>query len=40
MLDFSRANHHLEIPTMNQLLAVITMNRHVDGASECELLQS
>ncbi len=25
--------HHLAIPTMNQLLAIITMNYYVDGAS-------
>ncbi len=30
MLGFSRGNY-LEIPTMSQLLTIVTMNHHVDG---------
>ncbi len=36
MLDFPRANHHLAIPTMNQLLAIITMNYF----RQCELMRT
>ncbi len=30
--SFPQANHDLTPPTMNQLLAIMTMNHHVDGA--------
>ncbi len=36
MLGFSRANHYLEIPTVSQLLAIITMDHYVDGVIECK----